>query len=532
MNSAPTPLSPSETPNSSVLHTSHEPRPKRARWPWILLGIVAVLTLIPLEAYRRYYWMRGDWLHLEGDYLNVARISFPKASGKRSPWLSISLAGFSGRLYPTSGADGYTIPSSGKRQYLQLHRSEYGHFVIQEDHYARGMAWRFPPGSLDSLRDAWRINTLPEYGSVVRSEQEWLETNPAGIYLLHRGALLEGDAKLAASWREKLASMDGDPALIELMAGFMDHDKFAMTPEEVANRQWWQSSARLLSVPPHLSRADTAKNFRDLMAVLAIGGDLPPPPVFLSFGKYSRSDYFFDLRAIAKEWVAELEGEVAAGRGNRIRPVLLGLAKPRLFSRMPLEDNLDFEVLMVDLRFRILKLGPLTMPWGAEQFESFWEEVDPELSRRMLEDVPAHGENWTAVSADWQTALRQKRFIGGKSARMSPDFAESIWWANIAENNLARLGIQCRHYRRLHGAWPAPAADGTLVVDGLSTPVPPFDPFGDSPTSSPLRARTDDHGDLVIYSIGPDKIDDHAALPYRPSAWTIEKGDIFLTLSQ
>ncbi len=68
------------------------------------------------------------------------------------------------------------------------------------------------------------------------------------------------------------------------------------------------------------------------------------------------------------------------------------------------------------------------------------------------------------------------------------------------------------------------ALDRTIAVEGAA-PTPPRDPFADGP----LR-ELDEPAGTVIYSLGPDRADQRAAIAYDPTNGTTSPGDIFLRL--
>jgi hypothetical protein len=71
---------------------------------------------------------------------------------------------------------------------------------------------------------------------------------------------------------------------------------------------------------------------------------------------------------------------------------------------------------------------------------------------------------------------------------------------SIARRDTADAGIAAELYRRDHGEFPAKLEE--LVPDYL--PALPLDPFG----GQPLRFRVDATGQLLIYSIGENGVDD------------------------
>ncbi|MCX7000386.1 MAG: hypothetical protein NT106_08855 [Candidatus Sumerlaeota bacterium] len=103
------------------------------------------------------------------------------------------------------------------------------------------------------------------------------------------------------------------------------------------------------------------------------------------------------------------------------------------------------------------------------------------------------------------------------------DWGETeIRW-NVAEINsrLLMSAAAARYNFLKNGQFPKePSEFAPLLPDGL-----PLDLFSDKPLK--LIAEKDP---FVIYSIGPDKTDDHAAFAYDPTNGTISPGDVFIEI--
>lgn len=97
-----------------------------------------------------------------------------------------------------------------------------------------------------------------------------------------------------------------------------------------------------------------------------------------------------------------------------------------------------------------------------------------------------------------------------------------IRW-NVTEINsrLLMAGAAARYNFLKNGQFPEELSEFALLLpDGL-----PLDPFSDKPLK--FIAEKDP---FVIYSIGPDETDDHAAFAYDPTNGTISPGDVFIEI--
>ena len=83
--------------------------------------------------------------------------------------------------------------------------------------------------------------------------------------------------------------------------------------------------------------------------------------------------------------------------------------------------------------------------------------------------------------------------------------------------SLTRLALAARTHRRTTGSWPAnpEALAGVMVW--------PRDPFTDAPLRAEVR-----NGKLVLWSNGPDGVDDHGEKEWDRKT---KNGDLILTVS-
>lgn len=106
-----------------------------------------------------------------------------------------------------------------------------------------------------------------------------------------------------------------------------------------------------------------------------------------------------------------------------------------------------------------------------------------------------------------------------------PNLIEAQTRANTSLAKMANLhtAASMRHYYLKHNTWPALDSSGELVqsID--------LDPF--AVPSNSLKIITQNN-DRIVYSIGPDKIDQQASVEYDPTNGTISSGDISLIVRQ
>ena len=146
-----------------------------------------------------------------------------------------------------------------------------------------------------------------------------------------------------------------------------------------------------------------------------------------------------------------------------------------------------------------------------------------EVSRQISHEMHvAAGKPYGEAKPLWEQCATQARFHGG--ALMNTVFipsAAAYGQASTradATRQVARLGVAAYLYREKNGHFPEKLND--LAPDYILTlPTDPFD-------GKPMKWKRTDHG-IVIYSVGPDMVDDGGA-PFDPTKQT---GDITFEVS-
>jgi len=162
---------------------------------------------------------------------------------------------------------------------------------------------------------------------------------------------------------------------------------------------------------------------------------------------------------------------------------------------MPRESSYTLDKNVTYVRRDVIREGPLVLDWTTEELQSWWNTLDPLLCNR-INDTPA---SWRGPTyslgpyIDSATRYRPWYNLMGSPLRGVPD--ENYL---LAELNLYRLAIQCRHYRRVHGKWPPIGAGNILGTMELKTAVTPFDAL--DPSRGPFRAELRAGNTLTIYS--------------------------------
>ncbi|MDB5351367.1 MAG: hypothetical protein JWN86_2614 [Planctomycetota bacterium] len=125
------------------------------------------------------------------------------------------------------------------------------------------------------------------------------------------------------------------------------------------------------------------------------------------------------------------------------------------------------------------------------------------VARKPIDEQPSAWRAWEASSS----------LPGLKKAKLTEVIARltvpSTAGAGQAEFRIhamlraATVLVACERHRRSHGQWPGSIAE----IDPKILPEPPRDPYG----SEPLRVMPTEFG-LVIYAIGPDRVDNGGAV--------------------
>ena len=193
----------------------------------------------------------------------------------------------------------------------------------------------------------------------------------------------------------------------------------------------------------------------------------------------------------------------------------------------------------------VLSDDQLGRPYDSMRRSVLYLNGEPELSRRLFQHVFAN------LLTDIDKPLREQLPVvpGANSLYDLPSGVTGSLPARelerlLASTNLAQMALPaysqvgiaaqneaaqraavslmlaCQLYHRLHGDWPVVLVD--LVPDIL--PQLPADPFG--LTGETLRIkRTRRHGEqLMIYSIGQNRLDDGGKLPQDPSNGPYDEG--------
>lgn len=97
-----------------------------------------------------------------------------------------------------------------------------------------------------------------------------------------------------------------------------------------------------------------------------------------------------------------------------------------------------------------------------------------------------------------------------------------------AREGLEAVKLAAQAFAEAKGRLPATMAE--LAQDGQYLKTVPHDPFASAPGSELRLVPNAESGDIVIYSVGPDGVDDQGRIPYDPDSGVDGKGDIVLNL--
>ncbi len=141
------------------------------------------------------------------------------------------------------------------------------------------------------------------------------------------------------------------------------------------------------------------------------------------------------------------------------------------------------------------------------------KRIKTEINLRAVDDFETSGASELSDMTDCLVASYAKSFPAGRAGPMEcfvdPDASWTVSYMDVRGEivrwELARMTVAIARYRLEHGGDPAKLAD--LVPEFLDeVPNDPFDGFR-------LKMTRDDAGRLLVYSSGPDGVDDGGKLP-------------------
>jgi len=489
------------------------PNKKRRLGP---IAAVLIVFAIAVAAYAKYYWMRGDYLVLNDSGIYFGEIGF-LSDKPPYPLMEIQLAGFSGMFVPGLRSEGFIKDffDGGKpRHDIYLRSTKYGHYILQDDVSTIAMVWKLPAGSLRKLKNCLSNWNLPEIAVGLRESERHLASNPIGLYLLHRWAMQHGQTGLGEQWRERLTSLDEHPAVLERVASAMEVDRLAAAPGEEANRRTWNEMIA------HIEPDKTGWRFTAQYAAKGVPNlsELKPPTFFIGL------DDDRTLRGIENDIERVSDALWKSLKSSDLPPQFF---RPDFLDHIPTDGRTMTIIAMTESGSMALFAWAREQPWVKQRTEGRWNRADPFITARLLRPFRDASAEWQDLETYWNSFNAARPFASMRWAFYGPPAHAALYWKVVLTNtNIARLAIQANHYRAIHGNWPTPREDGAIVVPELPTPLPPFDPFGDTPTSTPLRTRIMPDNSFRIYSIGPDRIDDNGDIALAAGAGPTDKGDI------
>ncbi len=360
----------------------------------------------------------------------------------------------------------------------------------------------------DALPDDWKRPVPPKKGEVATRGPDLLASLPAGTPEV---LLDEARAKLVAAEVERTA---GAVALAREMVGFPDgrypidwqDDLFkTLLPGQQNSRQ----VARLLALDAvdRAQRGDVDGALASCRALLNVGRAIGDEPLAIS-----------QLVRMAIGSVAELAVERTLARGKPGEAELV--AVQAAFASESYEPLLNYAAAgaraMLFQFFSNLDAGLISLDGGAKPGRvAPWDRVKYRYSQGIalgfmnrcvaIADRPPHEQppRWAGWEADLAAGSKTRgaRLTGGLDYRLLPAIPDV---SRIYARDRALLGAiatlaAAERFRKLKGDWPGSASD---IEAALETKLP-ADPY----LPGPYRLGRFEGG-LVVYSIGPDGLDD------------------------
>jgi hypothetical protein len=149
---------------------------------------------------------------------------------------------------------------------------------------------------------------------------------------------------------------------------------------------------------------------------------------------------------------------------------------------------------------------------GAKELSEFYEVVAEEVAKPPYEQRP--------------DALFQDEVVSRMKHPMAkialPNFMEASTrdYVMQAKRDILRIQIALERYRNFNGHYP----DILKVVEGRWIDELPVDPFSGKPF---IYHPFDNATKYVLFSVGPDGVENDEPIPYDPRNGTISPGEIF-----
>jgi len=482
----------------------------------VVAAIVALVALAGIGVYRRYLWVRGDYITLSPIGLSIYRFDFQPYS--RWPLLQFqSVGGRGGAIYhPTwstawghhagiAGIPGLTGSPAAYRSMYQEPGA--GHYIDFDNHATIQGTWRFPVGMLEGLGGTMNILEDPQLPVILGANERRMETSGIGLYLLHRLAARRREWVKAEDFRRRLDRIEEVPFVRQELAAMMDHDRLAFSEEESDRRDVWTGMIPALS--QNWASGDDREQLTEAWwKLLQASARQTERPVFPTF---SESRLVWGVRysqAVTNEMIHRLQVEINSGEPERARAAFRMVLAPSVYGRAPIRGRLVFEKSLFSIRSWVLEEVIVTNSWSAEEIARWWQEFDPAMVQ-VVHELTINGEATSAreLQEYWTTKVGglPSNWHKPTSAPMPPGFFDRT--KSVAEFQLLRLAFQCLHHKAVLGAWPDPDDAGAMQLTNLETESQPSDPYAGE---APLRAIR--RGDkFVLYSVGPDGVDQRGA---------------------
>jgi len=366
---------------AGALAAEPEMTKRRPWWPWVIGAVVALVVVLGSVAYRKYYWVRGDYLILRWDGIGVMRLDF--AGGWNFPFLQQTHnSGSDGPIYyPTWGNawghKSYTVglpggPTKTYHDYLSLYREPGAdHYILFTNDLVAWGVWKFPIGTLEGLGSTMSLTDDPQLPKFLTAHQRALSSTAVGIYLLHLEAVRRGDLSEADNWRQQIDTIHELPEVVAEFSAMMDQDRLAFSPEEVAIRQQWYARAPGLDVVfAYAATVEEIKRAWHEFKVASADRSLPDP-VFPSFHVVTFFSQFHSSAA-ATAFVAELKDEIKSGDPGRVREAYRKVLTPIRWGRRPHAQLGSLENWHVTLVMEVLNAGIVDVRLSAPEIEAWW----------------------------------------------------------------------------------------------------------------------------------------------------------------
>lgn len=209
--------------------------------------------------------------------------------------------------------------------------------------------------------------------------------------------------------------------------------------------------------------------------------------------------------------VLHIEAEFRMMRGQREEALELALANYRCGQLM--EGRSDVIGILIGIAMRQIAAGTLEL-WLLNACESPSEIERFREGTESLGDLVRHRD-----AADFQLRASGGAIIDGEA-----NFLEALVRHRLANQrlDLLRSAAAAKKYQLAAKTWPGTAQ----ATNAMFANDPPKDLFSGGWLLGGPR-----DGGFVVYSVGPDKVDDRAAFSYDPTNGTLSGGDLFIEIS-